>query len=85
MKITVRFFAALKESMGCEQMVVEEEFAPLTVQGLLLHLTGNHPQFAQAVADVGRLRAAVNQDMADPATPISAGCEVAFFPPVTGG
>jgi len=27
----------------------------------------------------------VNQEMADPATPVKAGDEVAFFPPVTGG
>jgi molybdopterin synthase sulfur carrier subunit len=28
---------------------------------------------------------ACNQHMAEPDTPISEGCEVAFFPPVTGG
>jgi molybdopterin synthase sulfur carrier subunit len=28
---------------------------------------------------------AVNQRMADPATPLEPGDEVAFFPPVTGG
>ncbi|HXR59052.1 MAG TPA: MoaD/ThiS family protein, partial [Burkholderiales bacterium] len=31
------------------------------------------------------LRAAVNQDMAQPSARIKAGDEVAFFPPVTGG
>jgi molybdopterin synthase sulfur carrier subunit len=31
------------------------------------------------------VRAAVNQDMATPATPVRDGDEVAFFPPVTGG
>ena len=31
------------------------------------------------------LRMACNQVMADEATPLSEGCEVAFFPPVTGG
>ena len=30
-------------------------------------------------------RVAVNQRMADLATPLKAGDEVAFFPPVTGG
>ena len=32
-----------------------------------------------------RLRAAVNQRMAEAATPVRDGDEVAFFPPVTGG
>jgi len=31
------------------------------------------------------LRMACNQQMAEPATPLSEGCELAFFPPVTGG
>ena len=31
------------------------------------------------------LRAAVNQQMVGPDTPVKAGDEVAFFPPVTGG
>ena len=31
------------------------------------------------------LRVACNQQMADPATPVTEGCELAFFPPVTGG
>jgi molybdopterin synthase sulfur carrier subunit len=28
---------------------------------------------------------AYNQQMAEPGTPLSEGCELAFFPPVTGG
>ena len=31
------------------------------------------------------LRMACNQLMADETTPLHEGCEVAFFPPVTGG
>ncbi len=31
------------------------------------------------------LRVAVNQEMAQPTTPVKPGDEVAFFPPVTGG
>jgi molybdopterin synthase sulfur carrier subunit len=36
-------------------------------------------------APTRNVRAAVNQHMAQPATAIKAGDEVAFFPPVTGG
>jgi molybdopterin synthase sulfur carrier subunit len=36
-------------------------------------------------ATMPNLRVAVNQEMARPDTPVKAGDEVAFFPPVTGG
>ncbi len=53
--------------------------------GLRTHLCAQYPDFAKAVSEVGRLRAAVNQDMADDETPVGEQAEVAFFPPVTGG
>jgi molybdopterin synthase sulfur carrier subunit len=40
---------------------------------------------AEAFAPGRTWRVAVNQRMADPATPLKPGDEVAFFPPVTGG
>ena len=40
---------------------------------------------AEALARGRALRCALNQVMADEATPVPAGAEVAFFPPVTGG
>jgi sulfur-carrier protein len=85
MKLNVRFFASLKESMACDCLAVESELAPPTVAGLKQHLIENNPSFAKALAEVGRLRAAVNQEMADDQSPLSENDEVAFFPPVTGG
>jgi len=41
--------------------------------------------WTQAFAPGKTWRVAVNQNMADLATPVKAGDEVAFFPPVTGG
>lgn len=85
MKVTVRFFASLKEQMGRDSLVVSEAFSPATVAGLRQHLCSVDSGFAKAVTEVGRLRAAVNQDMADEDAPVPVGAEVAFFPPVTGG
>ena len=48
-------------------------------------LAARHPGFAEAVAAPGVIRAAVNQDYAQPEDPVRPGDEVAFFPPVTGG
>jgi molybdopterin synthase sulfur carrier subunit len=41
--------------------------------------------WAQELAAVRPIRAAVNQEMASGETPVADGDEVAFFPPVTGG
>jgi len=40
---------------------------------------------ARVLARGRALRCALNQVMADEATPVPDGAEVAFFPPVTGG
>ena len=85
MTVTVRFFASLKEKFGRDSVVVNTRFSPATVAGLRQLLCEQHAGFAEAIAEVGRLRAAVNQNMADDDTPVDENAEVAFFPPVTGG
>jgi len=85
MKVKVRFFASLKEQFGRDGLEVNTAFSPATVAGLRAHLCAQYPEFAKAISQVGRLRAAVNQDRADDETPVGEHAEVAFFPPVTGG
>ncbi len=41
--------------------------------------------WGSALAQGKALRVAVNQEVAQPTTPVKPGDEVAFFPPVTGG
>ena len=83
MRILVRYFASLREAIGVSSETVET--ACDTVAGLrqqLIALGGAH---AQCLA-IGRpVRVAVNQVMAEDATLLVEPCEVAFFPPVTGG
>jgi len=55
------------------------------VADLLTWLPQRSPVHAAAFANTATVRCAVNQDFATTATPISAGDEIAFFPPVTGG
>jgi molybdopterin synthase sulfur carrier subunit len=79
------YFARLREDLGTG---VEELALPAgvtTVAGLRAHLIARGGAWASALANGKALRVAVNQDMAEPSTPIRAGDEVAFFPPVTGG
>ncbi len=81
----VLYFAWLKTRTG----VAEEEVAPpatvTDVRGLIAWLSGRGEGHANAFADLGAIRAAVNQAHVGLDHPISAGDEVAFFPPVTGG
>ncbi len=81
----ILYFAWLREKAG----TAEEEVAPpagvRTVGDLIAWLSARSPGHAAAFADLGTVRCAVNQDFAGPETPVSAGDEVAFFPPVTGG
>ncbi|MCQ8897147.1 molybdopterin converting factor subunit 1 [Limnobacter humi] len=85
MTIHVRLFASLRERTGIDHLQVSEAFEPATVAGLKAHLCVINPMFAEALKDVGRLRAAVNHDMAEDDTIVPPAAEVAFFPPVTGG
>jgi molybdopterin synthase sulfur carrier subunit len=56
-----------------------------TVAGVRDHLRARGGAWANVFAPNKPVRAAVNQDMVQPAAAIKAGDEIAFFPPVTGG
>ena len=81
--VTVRYFAALREALGAAETIVLAE--PVTLAQLRDQLIARGGAHAQALSRDRLLRCALNQVMADEATPVPAGAEVAFFPPVTGG
>jgi molybdopterin synthase sulfur carrier subunit len=83
--IKLLYFARLREDLGTSAEELALPAGVTTVAGLRSHLIARGGTWASVLADGKALRVAVNQDMADPATAIKAGDEVAFFPPVTGG
>lgn len=85
MKIQLRFFASIREALGTSQETLELPQEVDTVGALRHHLRERGDAWAAALAPGRALRMACNQQMADEATSLSEGCEVAFFPPVTGG
>ena len=85
MRIRVRFFASVKESLGRDVEELELPAAVATVGGVRSYLRERGGVWAETLAESRRVAAAVNQDMAKPTAAIKAGDEVAFFPPVTGG
>ncbi|HMQ31704.1 MAG TPA: molybdopterin converting factor subunit 1 [Chloroflexaceae bacterium] len=79
--VRVRFFAGHRDIVGrAEQDLTLEEGA--TVGAVWEQLIGAYPRLA---GYTGRLLFAVNQQFAEPATPVGHGDEVAFIPPVSGG
>ncbi len=85
MEITLRFFASIREALGSSH---EALFCPddMRTVGQLRHfLQQRGGVWADVLADRRAVLTACNQVMGDSATLLSDGCEVAFFPPVTGG
>lgn len=86
MKIQVRYFASLREALGRGEAIELAAAGPApTVAALRDALVARGGRHAELLARGRAVRCAVNQAMADDATPIPAAAEVAFFPPVTGG
>jgi len=85
MNIQLRFFASVREALGTSQETVTVPADVLTVGDVRHHLRSRGGAWAETLAEGRALRMAYNQQMTDAGTRISEGCEVAFFPPVTGG
>jgi len=83
-KITVRYFALLRERLGRESEEVSWDDAEPTVERLRLHLADRSPA-AAALLRGGALLVAVNREYAAAGAPLKDGDEVALFPPVSGG
>ena len=83
--LTVLWFAWLRERTGTAEELVTPPAEVATVGALIDWLSSRSPRHAAAFQNRRAVRCAVNQELADPATPIHPGDEVAFFPPVTGG
>jgi molybdopterin synthase sulfur carrier subunit len=83
--VTLLYFASLRERLGCSREQVALPGASVTVGTLVEQLRARDARWSEALAASQPWRVAVNQRMADPATPLKPGDEVAFFPPVTGG
>ena len=81
MKVTVRYFAQLKDKFRKESDVLE--FHPMSqVSDIFMRLFPNNSEREKMQSF---LRVAVNQEYAVPETKLHDGDEVVFIPPVAGG
>ncbi len=83
MKVTVRYFASLREALGGSETLDIE--AGTTVGALRDSLLARGGPHAEVLARSRAVRCALNQMMSDETALLGEGAEVAFFPPVTGG
>ena len=83
MRITVRYFASIREAVGTGSEPWQTDATDLG--GLRDELVLRSPAYAQALARGRAVRIAMNQIMCQESAALVDGAEVAFFPPVTGG
>lgn len=85
MGIDLLYFAWVREAMGRAQERVSPPAGVTDVAGLVDWLAERDAASAAALADRGRLRAAVDQAFVGMDASILGAREIALFPPVTGG
>lgn len=83
MKVQLRYFASIRESLGTGSESLDTRAT--TLAALRAELVARGGAYADALAPGRAVRVALNQTMSDEAAALSEGAEVGFFPPVTGG
>ena len=81
--ITVRYFASIREAVGTGPETGQT--GATTLGALRDELIARGEPWATCLSRGRAVRVALDQTMAHDATPLAAGAEAAFFPPVTGG
>ena len=82
-QVYLKYFASIREAIGQSSESVQTQAA--TLQALRDELIARGGAYAEVLAHGRAVRMALNQAVCDETAALSDGCEVAFFPPVTGG
>ena len=86
MKLTVRYFAQLRELAGCGDEQLEMDGAgPCTAAEIISALSARHDEAFGEALRAENVRLAINQTLVGSDAAAVDGDEVAFLPPVTGG
>ena len=83
MTLHLLYFASVKEALNCAAEELDRSDIA-TVGELIAVLSQRGAQWQRTLAD-NTILVAVNQTLSALDTPVAAGDEIAFFPPVTGG
>lgn len=82
-KLELIYFAWVRERIGVPRETVETEVA--TVNALVLELRAREERYDLAFSDMSVVRIALDQTLCNFDASLEGVCEVAFFPPMTGG
>jgi molybdopterin synthase sulfur carrier subunit len=85
MRVELRFFASVREALGVANETVSVPDTVVNVGDVRAWLRMRGGAWTETLAEGRALRMACNHVMTDASQRITDGCEVAFFPPVTGG
>ncbi len=85
MKIQLKYFASVREALGIADEAVTLPDDVVTIGDVRAWLRARGGVWSGTLADGRALRMACNHEMTGAGTRVTDGCEVAFFPPVTGG
>lgn len=81
MKVTIQYYAAVRERIGRDREEVELPDGA-TVETLRTHLAKRYPAIRELLP---RVMVAVDREYARPQDPVPAGAAVALIPPIAGG
>jgi molybdopterin synthase sulfur carrier subunit len=81
--IHLKYFASIREAIGQGGESVTTQAS--TLKALRDELIARGGAYAQTLAYGRAVRMALNQEVCEESAALSEDCEVAFFPPVTGG
>lgn len=83
MKVSVKYFASIREAIGQSNESFQTDAT--TLAALRDELIAKGGAYTDSLARGRSVRLALNQIMSDESATLVDGAEVAFFPPVTGG
>ncbi|MFZ9297586.1 MAG: molybdopterin converting factor subunit 1 [Hylemonella sp.] len=83
MKVSIRYFASVREGLGKSGEQMQTDATNLAM--LRDELISRGGMYAEVLARGRAIRVALNQVMSSEEALLLEGCEIAFFPPVTGG
>ena len=85
MSVKLLYFAWVREKVGKAEEIVDLPAGVKTVADLIVWLRDRGPEYAEAFARSGVVRAAIDKRHVQQASAVAGAREIALFPPVTGG
>ncbi len=83
--LNILYFAWVREKIGRDEDRLDDVDPEDSVAAIVARLESQSEGHSEALAEQKRLRFALDQQFVQPDARIGSACELAIFPPVTGG